>query len=256
MGAEKYPRHIVKGFTPYDPLWLARRTESIVCSGDSRKYTAFYCTGVYGGISTGYLVGCCLRCAFCWVDPSRDFPETYGEMHSPGDVARKLISNARRSGVSKLRISGGEPTLGRAHLLALLRSLKDSGYGFILETNGMLLGDDPSYVSSLGEFRNVHVRVSIKAGTPSGFEGRTGAVGRYYDLPFRAVEYLMREGVSFHVACMSDPRLMDSDERGELLRILRDIGYRDYLEEELCDPYPNAVSRLEAAGFRLFPRGS
>jgi uncharacterized Fe-S cluster-containing radical SAM superfamily protein len=73
-----YPRYLEEGSQPYDPLALIRLTEEIVCRGEARKYTAFYCTGVYGGIATGYTVGCCLRCIFCWVDASRDFPETNG----------------------------------------------------------------------------------------------------------------------------------------------------------------------------------
>ena len=69
-----YPRYLEKGFQPYDPLALLRLTEKMICRGDARKYTAFYCTDVHGGIAAAYTVGCCLRCIFCWVDPSRDFP--------------------------------------------------------------------------------------------------------------------------------------------------------------------------------------
>ena len=50
---ETYPRFLRQGFRPFNPLELAWRTEEIVTRGDARKYTAFYCTGVYGGISTG-----------------------------------------------------------------------------------------------------------------------------------------------------------------------------------------------------------
>jgi hypothetical protein len=39
-------------------------------------------------------------------------------------------------------------------------------------------------------------------------------------------------GISFHVACMSDPRLMPEKERNSLLKALQGIGYRNYLEEE------------------------
>jgi len=45
-----YPRCVEEGFQSYDPLALLRRTEEMVCRGDARKYTAFYCTGVHGGI--------------------------------------------------------------------------------------------------------------------------------------------------------------------------------------------------------------
>lgn len=66
-----YPRCVTKGFEPFDPLWLARETERLVCRGDARQYTSFYCPGVYGGISTGYTIGCCLRCIFCqWISPA------------------------------------------------------------------------------------------------------------------------------------------------------------------------------------------
>ena len=66
--SQAYPRYLTPGFTPFNPLELARRTERIVCQGDRRKYTNFYRVGVYGGIATGYTCGCCLRCIFCWVD--------------------------------------------------------------------------------------------------------------------------------------------------------------------------------------------
>ena len=79
---QPYPRYLKPGCATFDPLELARRTEEIVCHGDRRKYARFYRAGVYGGIATGYTCGCCLRCVFCWVSWSRDFPERYGEFRS------------------------------------------------------------------------------------------------------------------------------------------------------------------------------
>jgi uncharacterized Fe-S cluster-containing radical SAM superfamily protein len=73
MKEKEYPGCLRSGFEPFDPLTLASWTKDIVCKDSMRKYTDFYYTGVYGGISTGYTVGCCLRCVFCWVDFSRDF---------------------------------------------------------------------------------------------------------------------------------------------------------------------------------------
>jgi hypothetical protein len=68
-------------------------------------------------------------------------------------------------------------------------------------------------------------------------------------LTFQAIQSLMRAGVSFHVAAMTDARLMPSEERGSLPYKLRQIGYDGYLEEEMCDPYripfvePNVTGR-------------
>jgi uncharacterized Fe-S cluster-containing radical SAM superfamily protein len=249
---DKYPPYLKKGFQPYDPIELMRLTEEKVCRGEARKYTDFYCVGVYGGISTGYLVGCCLRCVFCWVNLSRDFPDRYGQFYTPDQVAERLMAQARRRRVGKLRLSGGEPTLGKDHLLAVLDRLDGCGFTFILETNGLPLGHDPDYALALAAYRDVHVRVSLKAGSTAGFEAQTGAQGRYWDLPFRAIEHLMTAGISFHVAAMTDSRLMLAKERHSLVRRLRKMGYRDFFEEERCDPYKTCVLRLRAAGFELF----
>jgi uncharacterized Fe-S cluster-containing radical SAM superfamily protein len=247
-----YPGYLGEGFEPFDPIELAELTEAKVCRDSSRKYTDFYCVGVYGGISTGYTIGCCLRCIFCWVDLSRDFPDRYGDFYSPEEVAHRLIVNARRKRLSKLRISGGEPMLCREHLLSVLDLIEGKGFAFILETNGIPLGDDDSYAQELAGYRDLYVRVSLKAGTAEGFQERTGAKGEFWELPFQAIESLIRAGVDFHVAAMTDPRLMPSEERRSLLHKLRQIGYDGYLEEETCDPYRTSLVRLQAAGREIF----
>jgi len=247
-----YQGFLKKDSVPFDPLELALETENLCVKDSSRKYTNFYCTGVYGGISTGYLVGCCLRCVFCWVSFSRDFPQKYGEFFTPEEVFERLLSNARKAGVKKLRISGGEPTLGKAHLLRILDLVDDTNFFFFLETNGILLGKEPEYVRALRKYRNLYVRVCIKAGTSEGFEKRTGGKGEFYELPYLAVKNLKREDIYFRVASMSDSRLMSKEERKEMVRKLREVGYKEYLEEEICDPYDTSVVRLREAGFSIF----
>ena len=250
-----YPRWVKPGLRPFNPVALASWTGDIVCKDSMRKYTDFYCTGVYGGISTGYTVGCCLRCAFCWVDSSRDFPEKLGRFYSPEDAFIQLLKNAKKKRVNKMRISGGEPTLCHDHLIGLLDLVEETDFLFVLETNGILFGADEGYVEKLTKYRNIHVRVSLKAGTPEGFERRTGAKGDFYQLPYHAIRYLIKKEISFHVAAMSDPRLMSVNERLAMLERLREIGYKDLLEEETCDPYPQTVSRLKEAGLLTFSEG-
>ena len=246
-----YPGYLREGFEPFDPIELAKLTEAEVSRGSSRKYTDFYCVGVYGGISTGYAVGCCLRCIFCWVDFSRDFPDNHGHICSPEEVAHRLVTNARRKHVTKLRISGGEPMLCREHLLNVLDLAEGKGFSFILETNGIPLGDDDSYAQELARYHDVYVRVSLRAGTADGFQERTGAKGDFWEFPFQAIQSLMRAGVSFHAAAMTDARLMPSEGRGSLLRKLRQIGYDGYLEEEMCNLYRTSLVRLRAAGWEM-----
>ncbi len=61
-----------------------------------------------------------------------------------------------------------------------------------------------------------------------------------------------KASVSFHVAARTDPRLMPSSEREDMLRRLKESGYKEYLEEEVCDPYRTSIARLKEAGFELF----
>ncbi len=262
-----YQRFLTRGFKPFDPLELARETEKIVTregeEGLERKYVAFYSAPVYRGIATGYAVGCCLRCIYCWSNWSRDFPEKYGDFYSPREATRRLVDAAvegitsrgwrrfKHLKVDKLRVSGCEPTIGKEHLLALLGHVKESGYPFYLETNGILLGADRNYVKRVAEFSEIlYVRVSFKAATPEGFTSRTGAIGDYYELPFKALRYLLDEGVYARAAAMTDPRVMPPEERDLLISMLDEIDhaadYRRTLEEEVVDMYETTAMRLRA----------
>jgi len=252
---KSYPRYITLASQLFDPIELAKETEKIVCRGNARKYTDFYATGVYGGIATGYTCGCCLRCVFCWVDWSRDFPERHGQFFSAEQAFQRLKEAAERFNVTKLRISGAEPTLGKEHLLGLLALVECSEFDlFILETNGILLGADRDYVKDLSKFKKVHIRVSLKAGTAEDFTRKTGAKAEAFEIPFKAVRNLLDSGVSFRVAAMSaDPRIIGEKERERLILKLAEIDpeLALRLEEEVVDPYKTTLARLEYAGLNL-----
>ena len=265
---KEYQRFLTPRSTPFDPLKLARETERIVTregpDGLERKYVGVYSAPVYGGIATGYAAGCCLRCIYCWSNWSRDYPERFGEFHSPGEVARRLFKVAkegitapgwkrfRHLKVNKLRVSGCEPTLGKEHLLRLLDDVKESGYPFYLETNGIMFGADTDYVKGLSEFSKLlYVRVSFKAATPEGFTERTGAIGEHYELPFKALKRLLDEGIYARAAAMTDPRVMPKEERSILIERLDRIDpiarYSKTLEEETMDAYDTTIKRLKAS---------
>jgi uncharacterized Fe-S cluster-containing radical SAM superfamily protein len=264
----EYQRFLTKGFKPFNPLELAKETEKIVTrqgnKGLERKYTDFYSVPVYRGIATGYAAGCCLRCIYCWSNWSRDFPEKFGSFYSPMQVAQKLFKAAEEGivcsdywrklipKVNKLRLSGCEPTIGKEHLLAVLKFVKESKYPlFILETNGIILGNDRDYVKRLAEFKDkLYVRVSFKAATPEGFTQRTGSMGEFYELPFKALKYLLDEGIDARAAAMTDSRIMPKEERKLLIQMLDEIdpkaNYANTLEEEVIDAYDTTIKRLKA----------
>jgi uncharacterized Fe-S cluster-containing radical SAM superfamily protein len=263
----EYQRFLTEGFRPFDPIELARETEKLVTrqglEGVERKYSDFYSVPVYMGIATGYAVGCCLRCIYCWSNWSRDFPEKFGKFYSPKAVVQRLFKAAENGityserwrklipKVNKLRLSGCEPTIGKEHLLSVLKYVEESKYSlFILETNGILFGADKSYVKELAEFYSkLYVRVSFKAATPEGFTQRTGAIGKYYELPFNALKHLLNEGIFTRAAAMTDPKIMPKEERKLLIQKLSEIDPRyekDELEEEVIDAYDTSVKRLKA----------
>ncbi|MFQ6128244.1 MAG: radical SAM protein [Thermoplasmata archaeon] len=248
----EYPRYVTENWTPFDPIELARQTEAIICRGKERKYTDFYVVGVYGGISTGYTVGCSLRCIFCWVDWSRDFPEKLGDFYTPEEACNNLVEEALKAGVRKARLSGAEPTLGKDHLLSLLELIEGSDIGeFVLETNGILFGIDKDYVREVSSYEKVYIRLSLKAGTADDFERKTGATKEAFEIPFQAIRNLLDCGARFHVASMSaDPRFMSSEERLGLVERLAEIDpvLLRNLEEEVVDPYDTTLKRLEFAG--------
>jgi uncharacterized Fe-S cluster-containing radical SAM superfamily protein len=269
----KYQRFLTSDFKPFDPLELARETEKIVTRKGlkelERKYTDFYSVPVYGGIATGYAAGCCLRCVYCWGNWSRDFPEKFGEFYSPKEVAQRLLKAAEQGiaysdywreripKVNKLRLSGCEPTLGKEHLLSVLEHVEKSNYPFYLETNGILFGSDQDYVEKLSRFSGfIYVRVSFKAATPEGFTRRTGAIGRYHELPFKALRNLLDKGIYARAAAMTDPSVMPKEEREILIAKLEEIdpsaNYSRTLEEERIDTYETTIKRLKSYADKEF----
>jgi uncharacterized Fe-S cluster-containing radical SAM superfamily protein len=92
--------------------------------------------------------------------------------------------------------------------------------------------------------------VSFKATTPEGFTWRTGAMGEFYELPFKALRYLLDEGVYARAAAMTDSRVMSREERELLIQMLDEIdpeaNYPKALEEEIIDPYDTTVKRMKA----------
>jgi len=242
----------------YNPLQLLNEVVKHVVRErggvEERKYYRFRPSRFYGGSAVADAVGCILRCGFCWGWRVNSSPESYGEFYSPSEVAVKLISIARSRGYLYARVSGGEPTIARKHLIQLLAELRARGFGknhtFILETNGILIGYDPSYARELAEYRFIHVRVSIKGCTPEIFETITGADKSFFELQIQALKNLLDAGVSVHPAVMVS--FCSREDIEYLTERLRDIDERlvHQLEDEVVILYPHVVELLKRRGLR------
>jgi uncharacterized Fe-S cluster-containing radical SAM superfamily protein len=232
-----------------DPITKAEDIRTIVTKGNQRKYYRFRPASFYGGIATADCVGCCLCCIFCWSYRIIARPENTGKFYTPQQVADRLIRIAQKKHFQKLRISGNEPTLAREHLLEILSLIPDN-FLFILETNGILVGHDPSYAADLAGHPNLHVRMSIKGCTEEEFEELTGYHRRGFHLQLKALEHLARASVSCHPAVMVSfsPRENIRKLRTRLEKIHPDFKH---IEEETVIPYPEVEKRLRMAGLSL-----
>jgi len=191
----------------YDAVARTRVIEKLVVreAGErqQRKYWRFRCDRWYGGIVTGDAVGCGQVCKFCWVsDKVTSELADVGKFYSPDYMANILISMTRRRSLRQLRVSGGEPTIGKKHLLQLLDNLEAKGLHFILETNGILIGNDISYASEFSTNDFLQVRVSLKGCKEDELTALTGAKPEGFALQLKALEHLLHANVSCHAAIM------------------------------------------------------
>ncbi|MCJ7571738.1 MAG: radical SAM protein [Candidatus Thermoplasmatota archaeon] len=226
----------------YDPIELSKIIEKLVTKDKLKKYYRFRPTGFYGGIATADTVGCNLRCEFCWSVNSVWNTKNTGEFFSPEQVARTLNTLAKKKNYRQVRVSGGEPTIGKDHLIKLLKNI-DSSLLFILETNGILLGEDKKYIDQLSQFHNLHVRVCLKGCNPKEFSFLTGAK-KGFNYQLKSLEYLKDKALNFNIAVVS----LKNDKK-ELYEKLQEMGLgKIMIEDEEITLYPQVERRLKKEG--------
>jgi uncharacterized Fe-S cluster-containing radical SAM superfamily protein len=236
----------------YDPIELSKMIERIVTKEVDekvyRKYYRFRPAKFYMGIASADCVGCNLRCVYCWSnDAARE--GIIGEFYSPEEVSDKLVKIADKFGFKQARITGNEPTISRKHLIQVLE-LIPSRITFILETNGILLGNDKNYVEELSKFKNLYARVSLKGCNEKEFSRLTGAKPEAFHLQLKALEFLVDNKIPCHPAVLID--LVEKENLDKLKERLKLIkkSFVDELEFETLIPYPHVIRRLERAGIK------
>jgi uncharacterized Fe-S cluster-containing radical SAM superfamily protein len=178
-----------------DPLKFSIKVENQICRNDLKKYYRFRKTRFYGGCATADCLGCNLRCAYCWAQKKVWNPNKFGKFYSPKSVSDKLI----KMDLSLVRISGGEPTIGKNHLLQVISHIPKDLL-FILETNGILLNEE--YVKDLSKLENLYVRISLKGVNNETFERNTGMRGAFFQYQLKALELVKEYGIRHGVAIL------------------------------------------------------
>ncbi len=193
----------------YNPFELGDYVKGAVTrdvSGiEMRRYYRFRGGRWYGGVATGDVVGCNLRCKFCWSWRYSHYTDK-GFFYTPQQVFETLTDIASSKGYRYVRLSGGEPTISWNHLIQLLKLFSQTNYKFILETNGLLIGRYNEYAKQLTNYNNIIIRISFKGTSAEEFTTLTGAKSEYFEYQFKALEnllaYGMRPGEDFYPAIM------------------------------------------------------
>jgi uncharacterized Fe-S cluster-containing radical SAM superfamily protein len=235
----------------YDPVQRHKAIEKLVsrCSaqGCEKKYYRFRPARWYGGIVTADCVGCGLLCKFCWVrDSVMLHPASIGEFYTATEVANTLVAMARKHHMNQVRLSGGEPTLGKLHLLELLDLLNGKELSFILETNGIPIAYEEDYAKELSKHDFVRVRVSLKGCNEEEFALLTGSKPEGFRLQLQSLQKLCEEGANCHAAIMTS--FSNRKTHQTLLQNLRRIssGLCENAEIEELILYPHVRKRLQA----------
>ncbi len=240
---------------PLDALELTKLAERLTMRGNARRYYRFRGDRWYGGIASADVVGCNLRCVFCW-SRSRD-PNAPGRYMEPEEVAQRLFEIAARRGFHRARITGGEPTIGwLQHGEKVARILvEDYRLLFILETNGVLIGLDDRIAKSIADIATrgrIAVRVSIKAATPEMFEKLTLVDRKYWHAQLEALRKLVELGLEPGEEVYAAVMLSFEDEEAiaGLLKRLAEIhpALAQEIDPEYVILYPHVEKRLRKAG--------
>ena len=236
----------------YDPVERHRKIENLVVrqkvGGDLKKYYRFRHDRWYGGIITADCAGCGLTCKFCWVRSEAILEgREGGEFLTADQVAGKILNLVKEKKIRQVRISGGEPTIGREHLFRLLNALQNKRIRFILETNGILIGEDETYGQELALYPFLHARVSLKGCTEEEFAHLTGADPRGFQLQLAALVNLVKAGVSTHPAVMLSFSGRETMDR--LYNMIWKIDPRMHseVEREEVILYPHVLEKLRRA---------
>jgi uncharacterized Fe-S cluster-containing radical SAM superfamily protein len=185
--------------TGYDPFELGEEVSRSVAREsngvEERRYYRFRGGRWYGGIAAGDVVGCNLRCGFCWSWREASHVMVKGFFCRPEEAFKRLVNIADARGYRLTRLSGGEPSLSRKHVLRLLELFEKTRFKFVLETNGLLIGSDASYAEELAQYRCLIVRVSLKGTCEEEFHALTLADPGFYNQQLNALRNLVDAGL-------------------------------------------------------------
>ena len=153
------------------------------------------------------MLGCNLRCAYCWVPDSKKIgieclPEEF-PYQKPKDTYAILKQEAIAYGVKRVRVSGCEPLLNPRHLFPIIRKAVKDGYDYVLDTNGLLLTEE--FLLSIKPFRDkIYIYMGLKGSTPELFQEISTAEAKYWSRQIEALRLVVKHGFTLGVNVMAN----------------------------------------------------
>jgi SynChlorMet cassette radical SAM/SPASM protein ScmF len=135
--------------------------------------------------------GCNLACSHCWLSPGMDS----GGRTLPLELFVAAVREARPLGLSRIKLTGGEPLL-HPRFLKMLEFAGGEGLDLTLETNGYLLGEKVAH--KIARCSNPFVSVSLDGVDEATHDAIRGVAGSFHR-GRRAVELLVSAGVSTQI---------------------------------------------------------
>jgi len=136
--------------------------------------------------------------------------------------------------------------LNLENLLRVLEEVKQDDYQFMLETNGIILGNDINLIKKISEFNNIHIRISIKGTSPEKFNFLTGAKKEFYQIQLKALENCLNYNIDCHPVIMLD-FINSKDDFLSFKNLLQTIDFNiiKKLEFERLFLYSHVKKRLD-----------
>jgi uncharacterized Fe-S cluster-containing radical SAM superfamily protein len=159
------------------------------------------------------MLGCNLRCAYCWVVDDKKvgvccLPELY-PFQTPEETYAILKGLAASNNVKRMRVSGCEPLLNPAHLLSVIRMAVSDGYDYVLDTNGLLL--DETFLTSIAPFRDkIYIYFGLKGSNAKIFRKLTTADSKYWYNQIETLRLVVKYGFTLGINIMANFTPLDT----------------------------------------------
>jgi hypothetical protein len=100
--------------------------------------------------------------------------------------------------LDKVRVSGCEPLINKAHILEVVKLAVTDGFKYVLDTNGLLLDED--FLNALEPYKaNIYIYMGLKGANPCLFQKITKADKQYWKLQLEALRLVAKHNFTLGV---------------------------------------------------------